>query len=120
MNKKLLLISFLTVFLLLTITFASAVNTSTPVKNKESPLFGIRTRRAVKEKIGEVVENIKTRFIGERVFFLPFIWLRNNNNLPLWHRLQEETLDDETWGPWSICDPTCRDYETCSKNCELN
>ena len=33
-----------------------------------SPLFGIRTRRAIRVKI---VDFIKTRFIGKRVFWLP-------------------------------------------------
>ena len=126
MNKKILLVSILVVFMLLAITFASAVNTSTPVKQNESPLFGIRLRRSIKEKAGEVIENIKTKFLGERIFFLPFLWLRIKNNLPLRYRLQEKTADGETcdneitWGPPTICDPTCRDYDTCSKNCELN
>ena len=76
MNKKILTISIVVVFMLLAISFASTVssNTSKPIR-KESPLFGIRTRRAVKEKIGEVIENIKTKYIGERVFFLPFQYL---------------------------------------------
>ena len=73
MNKKILTISIVVVFMLLAMSFASTVssNTSKPIR-KESPLFGIRTRRAVKEKIGDVIENIKTKYIGERVFFLPF------------------------------------------------
>ena len=80
MNKKVLLVSILAVFMLLTITFASAVNTSIPVKKKESPLFSIRTRRAINEKIGDIVENIKTKYIGERVFLLPFQLLLSPRN----------------------------------------
>ena len=44
MKKKILITSILAVFMLLAITLVSAINTSTPVKKKESPLFGIRNR----------------------------------------------------------------------------
>ena len=80
MNKKLLVVSILAVFMLLAISMASAVNTTTTVKKKESPLFGIRTRQAIGEKIGDIIENIKTKYIGERVFFLPFQGLRDRLN----------------------------------------
>lgn len=60
--------------MLLAISFATTVssNTSEPTR-KESPLFKIRIRKAIQEKIGGFI----TRFVGERVFFLPFQWLRN-------------------------------------------
>ena len=74
MNKKILVVSIFAVFMLLAIAFASTVTSDTSKPNqKESPLYGIRTRRAIKEKIGEMLR----RFVGERVFFLPFQWLRN-------------------------------------------
>ena len=76
MNKKILAISTTAVFILVAIPFASAVNITTVVEKKESPLFGIRTRKAISGRIGEVIENIKTKYIGERVFFLPFQWLK--------------------------------------------
>jgi len=74
MNMKLMLISILSVFTLISISFASAINTNTANSNgkKESPLFGIRTRKAIREKIGDMLR----RFVGERVFFLPFQWLK--------------------------------------------
>jgi len=72
MNKKILMISFLSVFMLVSISFVSSAEANTDVEKKESPLFGIRTRRAITEKIGEIIENIKTNFFGDRVFFLPF------------------------------------------------
>ena len=73
MNKKILFVSVLAVFMLLALAFASTVSSNTP-KNpkKESPLFGIRTNGAIRDKIGDFVR----RFVGERVFFLPFNWLR--------------------------------------------
>ena len=73
MNKKILVVSILAVFTLVAISFASAINTTAPVEKKESPLFRIRSRRAIREKIGDLVR----RFLGDRIFFLPFQWLRN-------------------------------------------
>ena len=54
---------------MLTISFASIVtsNSSKPVR-KESPLFGIGTRQAIREKIGDLMR----KFVGERVFFYRF------------------------------------------------
>ena len=74
MNKKILVISILAVLMLVAISFSTAVssNTTTTVKKKESPLFDIRARRAINEKFGEIIENIKTKYIGERLFFMPF------------------------------------------------
>jgi hypothetical protein len=48
--KKKLVFFILAVFLLLMISFVSAINTSTANK-KESPLYGIRTRLALGEKL---------------------------------------------------------------------
>jgi len=80
MNKKLLVVSILAVFTLVAISFATAVNsnTTTTVKKKESPLFGIRTGQA----IGQKLQDLNTRFIRQRVYFLPFQWLKNRHNSP--------------------------------------
>ena len=79
MNKKILVVSILAVFTLIAISFASAVstNTATSVKKKESPLYRIRTRRAIGERPGKIIDNIKTRFLGDRIFYLPFQRIRN-------------------------------------------
>jgi len=67
--------------MLAAISYATAVNTNgTNIENKDSPLFGIRTQRAIREKIGEIMKNIKTKFIGERIFFVPFQQIRNKIN----------------------------------------
>jgi hypothetical protein len=79
MKKKLIIGSLLAVFMLVTISYATAVNNNTNAESKESPLFGIRTRRAVTEKITNIIENIKTKFLGERIFFLPYQWPRNSD-----------------------------------------
>ncbi len=75
MNKKIIVLSILTVFMLVAISLVSAVNIEKTVEKKESPLFGIRTKRVI--NINR--ENIKAWFIGNRIFFLPFQINRNNN-----------------------------------------
>jgi hypothetical protein len=70
MNKKILIISFLAVIMMVTISYATAVNT-TDIENKESPLYRIRIQNIVKENIGRIVENLKIKLVGERMFFLP-------------------------------------------------
>jgi hypothetical protein len=84
MNKKILMVSVLAVFMLVAISFATAINT-TPAKKKESPLFQIRTRLAIGERLQDLKDTLKARFVGERLFFLPFNWLKNN--------IQGQTLD---------------------------
>jgi len=90
MNKKLLVVSILAVLMLIAISFATAVtsNTTTTTKKKESPLFGIRTKLA----IGQKLQDLTTRFIRQRVFFLPFQWLRS--------KIYEDSMG-------SVLSPTC-------------
>ena len=97
MNKKILIISILAAFILITISFTSTVssNTKTNTKNKESPLYKIRTNRAIGKNLGKILENIKTKFFGERIFFLPFQWLRNKNNLPIGDRVVMASLSSK-------------------------
>jgi hypothetical protein len=68
MKIKLIAVSILAVFLLITISIVSAVSSETTDEDKESPLYKIRTKLA----IGERVQNLITELSGERVFFLPF------------------------------------------------
>ena len=95
MNRKIFVIIIITFLMLMAISLASAINSNTikQIKKNDSPLFGIRTRRAIREKI---VDFIKTRFIGERVFFLPFQWLRNREDLSGIYMFQKWTDDDFT------------------------
>ena len=73
-NKKILIISILAVLTLVTISYASAMNNNntTQVEKKESPLYKIRTRSVIREKINQILEHIKTKFLGERIFFIPY------------------------------------------------
>ena len=71
-DKKILFGAFLAVFMLVAISYASAVTSDTSnAERKESPLFGIRTNQAIREKISDIVMNIRTKFLGERIFFIP-------------------------------------------------
>ena len=73
MNKKILLVSILSLVMLLTISFASAINTNTiDIERKETPLFKIRFGKAFTNEMRNIIEKIKTRFLGERIFFIPF------------------------------------------------
>ena len=74
MKKKIMLIGFLAIIMLLTITFTTAIGTNTTSEQKESPLYKIRTRQKINEKINEVLKQIKTKFLGERIFLLPGTW----------------------------------------------
>jgi hypothetical protein len=80
MDKKILILGVLVVLMLVTISFASAVTTNTQNTRKESPLYNIRTKLAIGERIQNLKETIKAKFVGERLFFLPLQWLINKND----------------------------------------
>jgi len=103
MNKEILIISIATIFMLVAISFASAVSSNTMSDEKrDSPLFRVRTRRAIGERLDELKEAIKAKFIGERVFFLPFQWLMNRDDLSLRGGL--ETIKCTTGSSGWTCD----------------
>jgi len=101
MKKKIVIMCILTSIFLVSISMASAINTTNKnTQEEESPLYNYRTNKAIQEKI----QNIKTKFFGDRLFFLPFQWLRNNNQ-NLRDNLQEKTQE---YGQ------TCEAQYTCS------
>jgi len=108
MNKKILAISILAVFTLMVISFTSAVsyNTTTTIKKKETPLFNIRTRLAIGEKISQIIQNIKIKFLSERIFFLPMslIYLRIGDDLPVRYiPLDKLTIEPCHYTNWPVC-----------------
>jgi len=116
MNKKLLVVSILAVFMLVAISFASAVSSNTMSDEKrESPLFRIRIRKAIGERLDELKEAIKAKFIGERLFFLSFQWLKNREDQPVSHRLAGAKIPDTVefyptclkWGGWCTMGSNC-------------
>ena len=121
MKKKILLISTLAVFSMLIISFASAISTNTTnVERKESPLYRIRTINSVGVKLGDILHQIKTKFLGEKIFFLPTKWIASNSaqkdgptdkgsiscdkacTVPGYHRSCWHITDC-----WSFCQPSC-------------
>ena len=72
MKKKLIIGSILAVFLLITISIVTAVGSETTTETKESPLFRIRARQAISERVGDIIWNIYANFLGEsRLVFVP-------------------------------------------------
>ena len=110
MKKKIVTISALAVLMLVAISFATAINT-TNTENKESPLYGLRTSRATGEKISNLIENIKTKFLGDRTFFIPFSFLYRNDDPSHGGVFHSKTCNCvcEYTNQWSYhaCNPTC-------------
>ena len=82
MKGKIIIGSILAVLLLVTISYATAINTK-DIEEKESPLYKLRTRMATCEKISNIIENIETKFLGERIFLLPLHWINERGYLSL-------------------------------------
>ena len=93
MNKKIWIGSLLAVLMLVSISFVSSAEVSANVEKKESPLYKVRSRRAVGEKIGAILDNIKTKFLAGRMLFLPFQGFRNIDDLSLRERFAIKTVD---------------------------
>ncbi len=76
MNKKIVLTAILASFILIGVGLVSAVNTQTKEKQKEldkkdSPLFKIRTGKAITEEkttVKNKIRNIITKFLENRIF----------------------------------------------------
>jgi hypothetical protein len=75
--EKITIIAIFVILMLVMISYASAINTKTNIEKKESPLFQVRTRAVNGEKIIDILDNIKTKFLGERLFFIPNEWLKS-------------------------------------------
>ena len=84
MNKKIIIFGITAVFILVTISLASAYTLSEQSEKKESPLFRIRTKQAIKEKIAEM----KSNYLSERIFIIPLNWFFSYNkvNSPSAHK----------------------------------
>jgi hypothetical protein len=84
MKRKLIIGSILAVFLIMTTSIGSVMGSETKnTETKESPLWKVRTRQAITEKIGNIIESIRTSFVsGDRAIFVPlFENIRNENRL---------------------------------------
>jgi len=66
MSKKVVLGGIFVVLMLIAISLSTTVSSNaTYMEKKESPLWRIRNRQAIGEKIGRIFENIKASFVGE-------------------------------------------------------
>jgi hypothetical protein len=68
--NKILSVGIIAIVMLVTISYATAKN-DTYISKKESPLYKIRTERAISEKIERILDSIKTKFLGNRIFLIP-------------------------------------------------
>ena len=122
MKKKILIVGVFAVFILVAISYASAVATNTTnIEKKESPLYGLRARRAISEKLDVVIENIKTRFLGERLFCVPIQFLKNRIN----YLYEDECYSCTDCGSFTCRETACimdrctSDFFCTSKTCDI-
>ena len=80
MKRKFLICSVLAILMLVTISYASVISANDTVERKESPLYKIRTIKAIGERLEDIREIIKSRFIEDKIFFLPFQFLKKEIN----------------------------------------
>ena len=78
MIKKNLLMSILACIILVSTIFASSVGSNNCIntEKKETPLYKIRARMAINDRIGEIFQQIKSSFFGERIFFKSNGWIK--------------------------------------------
>jgi len=112
MKKKILITGILIVLMLVTISYATALNT-TNTENKESPLYRLRISMAIREKVENIIENIRTKFLGERIFFLPS--KQSRKGLLSVRDSEKQIIKEYTEG---FIGPTCAYYPTCSRGYE--
>jgi hypothetical protein len=122
MKRKIIAGSILAVFLMMTISIVSVVGSETSTaETKESPLYRIRTNRAISERIGNIIENIYVNFIGgNRLFVVPFEWI----NRAYANRINRFDTGLVTCASWNAkyCEcPTQFPYQvmTCGLQCSL-
>ena len=63
------------VLMLVAISYATAVS-SLNDEEKESPLYRIRSNKATAKDLGKIIQQIKTKFLGERLFLDVLKWVR--------------------------------------------
>ena len=115
MRKKLLILGLISVLMLLTTSFVSAVGVNVEKKDvNESPLYKLRIDRSIREKIGKIYDTIKTKFLGERLFFIPSKFKLNlNMKDSLGYKSTYCTMYYPhcfTWWPLPICDGKMDDF----------
>jgi hypothetical protein len=98
-----MLAALASVLLLITISFTTIVSSNSTTEKKDSPLFEIRTRRAIGKKIGDILDNINFNLLESRIFFQissPLQRRSNSDNLyPRWKVVCKLTVAPKTTCP---------------------
>ena len=79
MKRKIIVGCILAVFVILAVSTMTVIGSDIKIENKESPLFRIRTSRAIEEKLGIILGNIKSKFFSEKLIFIPFLFKQRVN-----------------------------------------
>jgi len=74
MNKKMVVGSLSIVLLIISLSFISVAISDT-TKQNESPLYKIRTKKAIGDNFRELMENIRSNYLDEKNFLI-FSWLK--------------------------------------------
>jgi hypothetical protein len=119
MNKKISTIGIAAI-LMLAMSIITAVGSDIDEdEKKESPLYAIRMNLEIRDKIDIIFNSVKTRFLGNRIFFIPHTSLiKGFDNLVRYRLVSEEkgcpdkgTTDLPCSLPETI--PTVPEQETC-------
>jgi hypothetical protein len=138
MKKKVVVLAFLAIFVLLGVGISSALNTTQEKEEKskdldklDSPLFQIATMKAIKDPVEEkgavysFIIRFLDRFFNERIFYTPLLLLLQR----VYKRLRGLETDDGTpchtdknYTEWcTTCDVTScytECYTMCRKLCD--
>ena len=121
MKKIILIIGVLAVLILSSLSFVSAINPKKNVENKESPLYKLRIKNTLKTKVTQIIQNIKTKFLGQRTFFIPILdRFEDTRYLYLTLDRSEFTCSPATVFCFktACCKPTAMtDFCWCTNNC---
>ena len=108
MNKKIVYVGFVAVLMLVTASFVSVVGTNLENnKAKESPLYKIRTTKRVGDKLGNILDSIRSKFLGERMFSSPFGYFINRIPRLINNKWSYSAMECMSWGYKDTTCPVC-------------
>ena len=89
MENKIKILGVLAICMLVTLSLTTVVSSNKTKDTKESPLYKIRAKRVISERLTNLIEQIKTKFIGDRMFFNLLEWFKTG----LLSRQQSKYID---------------------------
>jgi len=99
MKRKIVVGCIGAVLLLMLVGFTSVVAIRTTYEIKESPLFGVRLKKAINDRIKEIKLNLESKFIVKRIFLFNMIPIKDYEVYNYRTRLQEKV----TGGGYTAC-----------------